>query len=188
MSNELKDKYIKYYQNLHDAGAFSGGSLKYAYVEPLRALINTTQSKTLLDYGCGKAFHYFRKDGQKTFPEALGFPLKNIAFYDPGYEKFKNLPKGTFDGVICTDVLEHIHPDLIDDVLDEIFSKANKFVFLVIYCGLAAKTLPNGENAHLIVERPEWWNKKLSKYYDSNVYVHVKYMHPADPASNVLKL
>jgi 2-polyprenyl-3-methyl-5-hydroxy-6-metoxy-1,4-benzoquinol methylase len=31
-----------------------------------------------------------------------------FALYDPGYPKHSALPKGKYDGVICTDVIEHI--------------------------------------------------------------------------------
>jgi hypothetical protein len=111
-----------------------------------------------------------------------------MSFYDPGVPEYETLPTGEFDGVICTDVLEHIPEGLLPETFETIFSKARHFVFLVIDCGLAVKKLPNGENAHCTVKLPSWWNSQLRSYYDAERIVHVRYTWPDDPALNILRL
>ena len=37
--------------------------------------------------------------------------MKKIHLYDPGVEEYSIYPKNKHDGVICTDVLEHIPED-----------------------------------------------------------------------------
>lgn len=179
--------YKEYYKQLHADGHFKGGSLKFGYAPDIAAIVSATESKTILDFGCGKAGHYLTKE---TTPihERFKIQLENVSFYDPGVPEYEKLPEGTFDGVICTDVLEHIPESEIDEVIETIFSKARKFVFLVIHCGLAVKLLPNGENAHVTIRHPDWWNAKLRPYYTTDNIVHVKYEVPPDPEYNILNL
>jgi len=63
-------------------------------------------------------------------------------------------------------VLEHIEPDLLDNVLDDLKRvTAGKGIFTV-HTGEAVKTLPDGRNAHLIQQPPEWWLPGLIERFD----------------------
>ena len=44
-----------------------------------------------------------------------------ITCYDPGYEPHSRLPQGKFDGVLCTDVLEHCPQDDLEWIVGELF-------------------------------------------------------------------
>lgn len=100
----------------------------------------------ILDYGCGKG--------------KLGLGRK----YDPAIPEFSDDPDPA-DLIVCTDVLEHIEPECLDNVLRHMKAKMKKSGYFTIACRPAAKKLPNGENAHLIIQPPEWWINKLSKYF-----------------------
>jgi hypothetical protein len=83
------------------------------------------------------------------------------SLYDPAVTKYSELPDGEFDGVICTDVLEHIEEEDLDAVIKEIFSKANKFVYLGI-CNIPADSfLPDGRNSHVTLKSFNWWVDKV---------------------------
>ena len=82
---------------------------------------------------------------------------RDITCYDPAVPEFSKLPDGKFDIVICTSVLEHIPEDQLMDTIKTIFSKANKFVFFVIHCGLATNLLSDGTNAHCTIYHPKKW-------------------------------
>lgn len=173
----------KMYQTMHKEGdsrneipaekTFDGRSLA-PHIDQINNLLQATQSKTLLDYGCGKAEAYDNlKINVKGGSEIIG--LKNlwkgidIRLYDPGYGPFQSFPEGKYDGVISTDVLEHITKEDMPWVIEEILGFANKFVYLNIACYPAHKILPNGENAHITQESPGWWvdlvhEIKRSKY------------------------
>jgi hypothetical protein len=69
--------------------------------------------------------------------------------------------------VICTDVLEHVEPSYLDEVLRNIADKTNKLAYFVICCRPAGQNLPDGRNAHLIVQPHEWWEKKLLEYFNT---------------------
>ena len=46
-----------------------------------------------------------------------------------------------------------------DNLIDDYFTKS---AWLIIACYPAKKILPDGRNAHLIVENPTWWLDKIS--------------------------
>ena len=155
---------IDSYKVLHEEeGKFKGISLT-----PLvPTLINVTKEnncKTLLDYGCGKAIPY---DKDRCKEVGLRNPVQELCniesfdLYDPAYEKYAELPDKKYDIVVCTDVLEHIEPELIDNVLKHIESLTLKTAYLIIDTLPAQKNLPDGRNAHLIIENQDWWTNKI---------------------------
>jgi hypothetical protein len=83
------------------------------------------------------------------------------SLYDPAVKDFSKMPKGTFDAVICTDVLEHIEEQDLDKVIKEIYSKADKFVYLGI-CNVPADSfLPDGRNSHVTLNNLDWWLEQI---------------------------
>jgi hypothetical protein len=143
------------------ARTFSGGSL-LRHAPRIKQLIDATGARTLLDYGSGKGQQYVARnlelpDGSRieTLADYWGGAL--ITCYDPAYEPLARLPVGRFDGVVCTDVLEHCPEEDIPWIVDDLFSFARRFVFANIASFPAIKSLPNGENAHCTVRPPEWW-------------------------------
>ena len=123
---------------------------------------------TVLDYGCGKG----------ALVRALADDGFMATGYDPAVSEFqlRGYVEGQHDYVACTDVLEHIEYEYIDAVLAEIADTAKDGAFLVISLRKAQKLLPDGRNAHLIVETEGWWYGKLSKSFsefniDCTVYL-----------------
>ena len=56
-----------------------------------------------------------------------------VTRYDPGLAAFSQLPPGQFDGVICTDVLEHCPEDDLPWIVNELFSFSRRFVYGSIF-------------------------------------------------------
>jgi len=159
------------YRTMHRAGdlahgippekTFSGISLP-RQAHRVRQLIARTDARTLLDYGCGKGTQYrpapIAQQGVvrwNSIQEYWG--AEAIRCYDPGYEPFSELPQGRFEGVICTDVLEHCPEEDLGWIVDGLFGYARKFVFANVACYPAKKTLPNGENAHCTIRPGSFW-------------------------------
>lgn len=91
------------------------------------------------------------------------------ALYDPGIKKHSKLPEPA-DFVICTDVLEHIEPELIDNVLSHLAHLTKREAYFVIFTGDCGHKLPDGRAAHLIQKPRAWWEGKLlevfGEYFD----------------------
>lgn len=104
----------------------------------------------LLDYGCGKA--------------VLRSCLDGIAWrgYDPALEEYSALPEAC-DLVVCLDVLEHIEPECLNDVLDHLKVLARKLLFVSISLKKAGRFLSDGRNAHLIIESADWWREQIER-------------------------
>jgi len=110
------------------------------------------QTHDVLDYGCGKG----------TLNMSLPFGIHQ---YDPAIPKHSGTPAPA-DIVTCTDVMEHIEPECITDVLDDLVRVTKKVIFLHIACRPAKKTMPNGENAHCLVKPPDWWKGQIGSRFN----------------------
>lgn len=105
--------------------------------------------KSILDYGCGKASLSGLLEGK--------YDCRN---YDPAIPKYAGRPEPA-DLVVCTDVLEHVEPEYLDNVLADLYRCTDHVGFLVISNQKAKKTLADGRNAHLIIESGQWWIDKV---------------------------
>lgn len=109
-------------------------------------------AQSILDYGAGEG--------------RMGVALREDGFvcrdYDPAVPGWDGAPAFA-DLVVSTDVLEHIEPEKLDAVLNHIRSLARKAVFLVASCRPANKRLPNGSNAHLIIQNGRWWHARVKR-------------------------
>ena len=160
---------VDLYRRMHTEKdrVFAGLSL-LLYVDAIKALIDEYDARTLLDYGSGKGRQYLALEGAlprtgqviSSVPDFWGVPPPTC--YDPGYPPLSALPAGHFDGVICTDVLEHCPEDDLGWIIEELFGYARQFLFVSIACQPAVKRLPNGENAHCTVRPPSWWKARFA--------------------------
>lgn len=152
-------KYHWLYRWMHRTRwVFDGQSLT-PHAERIGQLLRETNSKTALDFGCGKGLQYKEHRLHQVHHWGLMPSL-----YDPGLSALATLPDGPFDAVICTDVLEHVPELFVEETLHKIFSRASRMVYLNISIRLAVKKLPNGENAHCTVKQPDWWMNLISKH------------------------
>ncbi len=150
---------------------FAGTSLRF-HMSSIRKLLQESGAKTLLDYGSGKGTLYDLKplplaEGATAPSLAEHWGLASVRCYDPGFPAFAERPAGTFDAVICIDVLEHCPDEDIAWILDEVFGFARRAAFFCIASYPARKSLPNGENAHITVRPPAWWAERLEAAADA---------------------
>lgn len=125
-----------------------GGARHAETVKKLAASLSTT---SVLDYGCGKG----------RLAHSLPYPIWE---YDPAIPGKTASPRPA-DLVVCTDVLEHIEPEMLRFVLDDLRRCVVKMGYFVIHMGPASKTLPDGRNTHLIQQDASWWKHKLKKFF-----------------------
>jgi len=143
----ITDQYRDLNKQLHTRKPNYGTS-GALYADIIEQLVDICGARTILDYGCGKG----------TLSEAL--PHLEITEYDPCIPGKDQHPQ-RHDLVICSDVLEHIEPELIDNVLDDLQALTGSMLFCLIATSKAHKSLADGRNAHLIVEPYQWWLPKL---------------------------
>lgn len=148
--NLISESYRAQNVLLHENPSYGVSGHKYA--EMVASMALRLGTRDILDYGCGK----------RTLEKALGFPIKN---YDPC---IADLDAGPLDAdlVVCGDVLEHVEPDYLDNVLDDLQRLTKRAALLVVDTMPAQKTLPDGRNAHLIQEGPEWWLPKIMARFE----------------------
>lgn len=164
-----------FYEQMHneDPNLFPGQSIRH-HIKPIGEIIEQTKSKTILDYGCGQGKQYT----ELKVHEQWGVEQPHL--YDIGVPEFRAKPEGTFDGVVCTDVLEHVPRELLPEVLEEIFNYGDKFTYLVIAMFPAGELLPDGRNAHVSLFDKSWWIPLLQKTNKKNVKTFVLFRHTVD--------
>lgn len=124
------------------------GTTGREYAPVVSRIVTDFMPKNILDYGCGK----------QTLGRALS--QYRIIGYDPGIDGM-GTPPNPADLVVCTDVLEHVEPDCLGDVLDDLQRVTRRIIFLQISTVKAVQILPDGRNSHLIVENTRWWMDRL---------------------------
>jgi hypothetical protein len=158
----ISESYRAQQEKLHENPNYGVASIEYA---PLVAEIVTNLGVTeLLDYGAGKANRMRTSNEKRLVKHAFRYLP-----YDPAVERFSDAPEPA-EMVACIDVLEHIEPELLDNVLNDLERLTEVVAFITVHCGPAAKVLPDGRNAHLTQQPPEWWLPKILERFDLQNY------------------
>ena len=152
-------------RKLHENPNYGVASVEYA---PLVAeVIEKTRATELLDYGAGKG-----RLGM-ALNSHLKWPVK-IQHYDPAIPDWA-APPAPSQLVACIDVLEHIEPVLLDHVLDDLRRVTAGVGVFTVHTSAALKVLPDGRNAHLIQQPPDWWLPKLMSRFDLVNFTRMPY-------------
>ena len=147
----ITENYRELNKQLHASRPDYGTSINQwiAYIQPI-----LTPGDTVINYGCGKCILQLSEDC-------------HTVNYDPAIKEYSELPEPA-DIVICTDVLGHVEPECLDDVLTHLRMLTLKFAFLTIELTPAKKFLADGRNAHLNLHPSAWWIRKLMDYFTLN--------------------
>lgn len=145
----ITEKYRDQQKELHKNPEY--GSMSVQYAPMVTKLLNQLKVDDLLDYGAGKG----------RLAKAIK-PTHQVKVhqYEPAVPGWDKAPDSA-QMVCCIDVLEHIEPELIHNVLDDLRRCTEFYGFLSIHTGQAVKFLDDGRNAHLIQEGADWWLPKI---------------------------
>jgi len=158
-------KKIDLYRQYHKNQALYPGNTLEEHSPLIANLIAQHDVETVLDYGCGKGYQYTKHMVHKQWGV---IPV----LYDPAVPEFDEKPIGTFDMVLCTDVLEHVPEDELGGILGEIRAYTEKLAFFSVCTRKAMAVLPNGENAHCTIKRQGWWIETIrSEFPDELVEI-----------------
>ncbi len=156
----ITEEYRKLNRQLHETrpdygtsgqrwGSFVGGLAAAAKVE------------SILDYGAGK----------QTLANAL--PQFTVKSYDPAVPGIDTSPEPA-DLVVCTDVMEHIEPERLDAVLNDLKRVTKRIIFMTVATRPAQKTLSDGRNAHLIQQTYEWWLPRIWSRFEIDQFQNME--------------
>ncbi len=152
----ISENYKTLNRKLHADDATYGAS-GGTWVDDVARLMAEQKFVSALDYGAGKG------------ELAKGLAEREIAIYqyDPAVPGIDDaLALVPHELVICTDVLEHIEPDRIQEVINHIHFLTTRALFFSISCQPARKLLEDGRNAHLIVNSPDLWIERLETRFE----------------------
>lgn len=155
MSKLISDEYRDLLEWEHANTPGKWGQTAKMYVKTI--VDNSGGLTEWLDYGAGHGGLGI------TIREQYSENNINVIEYEPS--RPNTVAPEPAEYVVCIDVLEHIEPDLIDNVLDDLQRVTVNKGYYTISCRLATKILKDGRNAHLIVEQPDWWRPKLEQRF-----------------------
>jgi hypothetical protein len=142
----ISKQYLKLQQKLHENENYGTASIKHAPI--IKQIFEKNNFLSISDYGAGK------KNLQKAL---VNIGLKNFKYFpfDPAFPEYGS-PEPA-DLVCCIDVLEHIEPEYLDNVIADLKLIVINTGFFNISTRPAKKTLEDGRNAHLIIKPTNWW-------------------------------
>ena len=159
----ISEPYREQQTYMHENTVYGVAAARYAPL--VAATMNRLMVSELLDYGCGS-----RLTLAKSLSDAR---LVDHAFkyhpYDPAVSLHSREPEPC-EMVACIDVLEHIEPELLPNVLDDLKRLVKRIGFFTVSCVPAVKTLPDGRNAHLIQAPPDWWLPKIMSRFELHTF------------------
>lgn len=152
----ITEDYRRMQQELHKNPDYGIASVTYARL--VAEVISAQGARELLDYGAGKG-----RLGQ-TLKQQLNVTI-TVHHYDPAIPEW-SAPAKPCPLVACIDVLEHIEPDYLGNVLDDLKRVTAGFGVFTVHTGPAAKILADGRNAHLIQRPSSWWLPQFMERFE----------------------
>jgi len=152
--NTISADYLAQQKQLHQDVRYGTASVGYA---PLIVdIVEASGFRSVCDYGAGKC----------RLGQALRRKIKKFDYYpfDPAFPEYG--PAKTAEIVACIDVLEHIEPEYLDQVITQLAKLTTHIGFFSIHTAPAKKVLADGRNAHLIQQPASWWMGKLLPHFD----------------------
>ena len=156
---ERKQKEIEYYDNQAENLQGFEPSVLTSFQFLYKLLKDRCQDKVVLDYGCGK--------GEFSRAPKYRSKIKRLE-YDPAIRGKESASPA--DLVIALDVMEHIEPECLTDVIQHIHGLTGKCFYCSIAVRPSKKMLADGRNAHLIVQPGTWWLSQLYPFFHIIVF------------------
>jgi hypothetical protein len=151
----ISPNYLSLQQTLHKDPNYGVASLGFAPI--VKEIMVHFKVTSISDYGAGKC-NLRRGLAESGVTDYAYFP------YDPAFPEY-GTPKPA-DLVCCIDVLEHIEPEFLDNILLDLREITRARGFFSVHCGPAQKVLVDGRNAHLIQQPTSWWLPRFCRHFE----------------------
>ena len=152
---------LRGYREMAEGGHQFRGLTLLNSVDAIAPLLLKHGCRSMLDYGSGAGDAYMQPH---NIAEKLGLPRDTIRCYDPSFPQHAVAPLGTFDAVVCSDVLEHVPEDKVAGFISNLFSYADKLVWASVCCRKAKKVFPGTSiNLHCTVMPFQWWRAQFER-------------------------
>jgi 2-polyprenyl-3-methyl-5-hydroxy-6-metoxy-1,4-benzoquinol methylase len=158
----ISPEYLSQQKQLHENPDYGVASQHFAPV--VAKVMNQYGVQELLDYGAGKG----RLAQTLMQKQMVNHPFR-VQHYEPTHTEWADIPEPT-EMVACIDVLEHIEPELLDNVLDDLQRCTLSIGMFSVSTEPALKTLPDGRNAHLIIKPSAWWLPRIQERFDLHIF------------------
>lgn len=159
----ISPEYLLEQELLHQNPQYGVASTVFAPM--VASIVRDSRIGSITDYGAGK---------KRLIEELNRRGTSGIVYhpYDPAFPEYGEAIPGS-DLVTCIDVLEHIEPELLENVLLDLKRLHGRLYFITIHVGPAGKTLSDGRNAHLIQKPASWWLPRLCTHFEvAHVQMH----------------
>ena len=150
----ISEGYLAQMRAMHERPeGFGGKGRRWAdtVFQIAREVASTKTVRGILDYGTG----------QGSLVDALVARGMMVRGYDPAVEAYAAEPIPA-DIVVCTDVLEHVEPESLSDVLFLLQVLTIQVLFVVVALEPCGKTLPDGRNAHINLKTAGDWHREFN--------------------------
>jgi len=153
MDKQIISNYMKKQNNIFHKEREDWGKKGKKWSKGIKYIVKKYNYESVVDYGAGKCM--------------LGKNLSDfveVQSYEPAFESTDIKPTPS-DFVVCTHVLEHVEPEFLENVLDNLKYLAKKGLLISVDSGPSGKLLPDGRDSNLIQEDISWWFNKLKEYF-----------------------
>lgn len=164
-----REKYVKAYSRLRYRSKSPHWRCKDRILEEMRLL----GVKEYANFGCGSGLL-----DRSLLQNHEGILVDHVQVLWPDVKEHPNLRKFIeaslfedfehfeVDFAVSTDVMEHIPPEKVDAVLENIAKRAKSCFFQISLNPSGDRDEEKyGGHLHLTVERPEWWEQKLLRWF-----------------------
>lgn len=138
------------------------GGAGWSWIPEIVRLIvrHKTKEPTVLEYGSGR----------RTFKKTMAWAMPHVQIheYDPGVPEIDILPPvgDQFDFVLCTDVMEHVEEQFVNQTFDRLYAYTRHAALFNIACTPSKSLLPNGQNTHVTVKPAQWWREHIERRWN----------------------
>lgn len=140
----LIDQYRRYY------ATHSVPVARSVWIPMVRCVALRVDATSIIDYGCGPAKGLSFLDSREL----------TVYSYDPAIPELSTKPEPR-DMVCSIHMLEHVDPDDIADVINDMLSLSLKALLVVISLEASTKTLPDGSAWHRSVFPASYWHERF---------------------------